>query len=372
MIFGSRRAGKTTLLKMSFPDYVYRTLDDYDYLELAQKDPKQFCDITEKHIIIDEIQRVPKLLVAVKYIIDQAGKVVLMTGSSSLGLISSGAETLAGRIDLIECPTFCWGEEKGQPTHKVFEMPKDPLQIKEADRNLVQAMTYGGFPEVITADNEEDKIAVLKNYRDTYFTKDLLLLSNIENAEGLMAILYYLAISLGSHLEVSNAARESGLSYPTTKKYLNVLYESRLAFKLYGYQYGPAKRYTKASKTYFSDIGILQALKVSASSGQLLENFVIAELEKRRKLGSIQCDQLYYYKSASGLEIDVVIETKEKIIAIEIKHSKNPSRRDVRNLQKFVGLAPEKRKGILLYTGTERRSIENIEVLPIQHLYRAF
>ena len=372
LIFGPRRAGKTTLLKMRFPDIPYRTLDNYDYLELARKDPKQFCDFPEDTLIIDEVQRVPELLIAIKYVIDQQNKVFLMTGSSSLGLISSGAETLAGRVSLIECPTFCWGEEQGPATHRTFEMPPDPLQIKKADRLLAQAMTYGGFPEVLTAKGEKDKTAVLRNYRDTYFTKDLLLLSNIENADGLMAILAYLAISLGSHLEISNTARESGLSHPTAKKYLNVLYESRLAFKLLGYQYGPAKRFTRASKTYFSDTGMLHALNVSVSPGQLLEQFVISELEKRRKLGALQCDRLHYYKSAAGAEIDIILEMPHETLAVEIKNSKNPNRRDLRQLQKFVRANPENRRAILLYTGTEKQIIEGIEILPVQHLYRAF
>jgi predicted AAA+ superfamily ATPase len=371
LVFGPRRAGKTTLLKMRYPDVAYRTLDDYDYLDLARKDPKRFCDFPEKTLIIDEVQRVPELLIAVKYAIDELGKVFLMTGSSSLGLISSGADTLAGRVNLIECPTFCWGEEQGPPTHRVFEMPPDPLQIREADRKLSQAMTFGGFPEVVIGPDEENKTAVLRNYRDTYFTKDLLLLSSIENAAGLMAILAYLSVSLGSHLEVSNASRESGLSYPTTKKYLNVLVESRLAFKLVGYQYGPAKRFTRASKVYFSDAGMLHALNVSVSAGQRLENFVISELEKRRKLGAIQCDRLCYYKSAAGAEIDVIMEMPDETLAVEIKHTRNPVPRDVRQLQKFVAADPGKRRAILLYTGTERQDIEGIDVLPVQHLYRA-
>ncbi len=370
LLLGPRRAGKTSLLKMLFPQIPYRTLDDYDLLNLARRDPKGFCSFAKEKLIIDEIQRVPQLLIAVKYAIDEEKKVVLMIGCSSLGLESSGAETLAGRVRLLECPTFCWGEEKGPPTHRSFEMPADPLEIKEADRAMRQAMIFGGFPEVIVAQDEETKKEILRNYRDTYFTKDLLLLSNIQNADGLMAILAYLAISLGSHIEISNASHECGLSQPTTKKYLNVLYSSRLAFKLYGYQYGPAKRFTRAAKTYFSDSGILKALNIHVSEGQILENFVISEIEKRRKLGAIKCDRLYYYKSAGGAEIDLIMETPAQTLAIEIKQTKKPVARDVRHLQKFVHAA-EKRRGILLYTGTEPGRIQDIEVLPVQHLYRA-
>ncbi len=81
-------------------------------------------------------------------------------------------------------------------------------------------------------------------------------LSNIENLDGLLAVFHHIHRSIGSHLEISNFARESGLSHPTAKKYLNALLQSQLTFKLYGYQYGPAKRFVKAAKTYVADTGI--------------------------------------------------------------------------------------------------------------------
>lgn len=339
---------------------------------MAQDDPKRLLEVSSKRIIVDEVQRVPQLLVAIKYAIDEQGKHVWMTGSSTLGLLSAGAETLAGRISIRECPTLCWGEEHGAPTHALFEMPPDPRQIKEASRKLDHVLHFGGFPEVVISDTVEEKSEVLRNYKNTYFTRDLLLLSNIEDAGGLLAILNYLAISIGSHTETSNASRESGVSFPTAKKYLNVLEASRMVFKLYGYQFGPAKRYTKAAKNYFSDSGILTALNVEVSQGQRLENFVLSEIEKRRKLGALQTDQLFYYKSAGGAEIDIIIEEPTVITAIEIKHSSNPARSDVRNLEDFLAeKGRKKRRGILLYRGTDALMMGKTELLPIAHLFRA-
>lgn len=372
LMIGPRRAGKTTFLKHTFPDWSYISLDDYDNLMIAEDDPKHLLEISGKYIIVDEVQRVPKLLVAIKYAIDEQGRQVWMTGSSTLGLLSKGAETLAGRIVIQECPTLCWGEEHGVPTHALFEMPPDPRQIQEASRKLEHVLHFGGFPEVVTSTTDEEKSEVLKNYKNTYFTRDLLLLSNIENAPGLFAILNYLAVSIGSHTDTSNASRESNVSFPTAKKYLNVLEASRLVFKLYGYQFGPAKRYTKAAKHYFSDSGILTSLNVEVSQGQRLENFVVSEIEKRRKLGALQADQLFYYKSAGGAEIDIIIEEPRIITAIEIKNSINPAHSDVRNLEAFIAEnGRKKRRGILLYRGTDRLWIGKTELLPIAHLFRA-
>lgn len=123
------------------------------------------------------------------------------------------------------------------------------------------------------------------------------MLSNIENTSGLLAILNHYTLSIGSLTQVSNFSKESGLSYPTTKKYLSVIDQFDLGFRLLGYQYGPAKRQLKAVKSYFCDTGMIQALGIECSKGQILENFVISELEKRRKLNFIKSDQFFYYRS---------------------------------------------------------------------------
>ena len=195
-------------------------------------------------------------------------------------------------------------------------------------------------------------------------------LTNMENMEGLLAIFYHLARSIGSHLEVSNFAREAGLSYPTTKRYLNNLYFSQLTFRLYGYPFGPAKRFIKAAKTYFSDNGIVHSLNISLNEGQLLENFVIAEFEKRRKLGYLQCDRLYYYKSVAGREIDLIFESGSEIYAIEIKTTRQPSGRDVTNLLEFSKYMNKKTKMFLFYPGEEYFNIDGVNIMPVAALFR--
>jgi predicted AAA+ superfamily ATPase len=373
LVVGPRRAGKTTLLRGTYPSLPYFTLDDFDLLRLARSDPKKLVSMLGPVGILDEVQRVPELLVAVKFGIDEMGQTVLMTGSSTLGLASKDAETLAGRIAHLECPTFCWGEEIGQPTHRCLEMPSDPLQVFEANRSLETALAFGGFPEVALAGDTRDKREILRNYKNTYFTKDLLLLSNIENADALMALMAYMSIATGSHIDVSNAARESGLSHPTAKKYINVLLASRLAFKLYGFQYGPAKRFTRAAKYYFSDVGILEALGVTVSQGQRLESFVVSEMEKRRKLGRFSCDRLHYYKSAAGAEIDLVIDEPHQTTAVEIKHTRAPGPRDVRHLRSFVRQKSDKpRRAFLIYLGERVLDLGDVTALPVGHLWRSF
>ncbi len=370
LLVGPRRSGKTTLLKNLFPQLPYRTLDDLDDLDWAKRDPKGFIQALGQAAIIDEIQRFPMLTVAAKYAIDNEDARFLMTGSSTIGLLDAAADSLAGRMELISLPVACWGEREGLPTHSIFHEEADLPQIKEANRKLSEALTYGQFPEVVTKENAEAKKRVLVNYRNSYFTRDLMQLSNIENLDGLLAVFHHLIRSLGSHLEVSNFAREAGISHPTAKKYLNALNQAQMTFKLYGYQHGPAKRYVKATKTYFCDNGIILSFRGDVAEAQLLENFVICELEKRRKLGFIGSDQLYYYKSAAGREIDIVFEADDAVYAVEVKSTKNPGPRDIGNLADFKARRDRPVRRYLFYLGDEYQTIGDVQILPVASLFR--
>ena len=195
-------------------------------------------------------------------------------------------------------------------------------------------------------------------------------LSNIENLDGLLAVFHHLIRSLGSHLEISNFSREAGISHPTAKKYLNALNQAQMTFKLYGYQYGPAKRYIKASKTYFADNGIINSFNAKLSEGQLIESFVIAELEKRRKLEFLKTDHFYYYKSMAGNEIDLVFEVDDTVYAVEINDTKKPGPRDLRGLKQFEDRFNRSVKRILFYMGEEYDTANDINLIPIGAIFR--
>jgi predicted AAA+ superfamily ATPase len=358
------------MLKQRYPELPYATLDDLDFLAMAKRDPKGFISNLGRTGIIDEIQRLPMLTVAAKYAIDNEGARFLMTGSSTIGLLDAAADSLAGRIEIVSLPSACWGENLGEPTHSIWTEHAGFLQIKEANRKFAEALAYGQFPEILVQENDAEKNRVLVNYRNTYFTRDLMQLSNIENLDGLMAVFQHLTRSLGSHLEVSNFAREAGISHPTAKKYLNALQQAQLTFKLYGFQYGPAKRYIKAAKTYFADNGIIQSLNAGVSEGQLVENFVLCELEKRRKLGLIPADQFYFYKSAAGNEIDLVFEKDGTIYAIEIKATRNPGPKDLRNLKQFGDRLNRPVRRYLFYLGEDYGTVGSVSLIPIGALFR--
>lgn len=369
LLLGPRRAGKSTYLRNTFSDFKYITLDDLDTLDLAETDPKALLE-GQQRIILDEIQRAPKLTIAAKYAIDEQGATVLMSGSSRIGLLDASADSLAGRIDIQELPPACWGEAEGDPTHSIFDDRVSLPDIRVAQRALEAFVQYGGFPEVVSAPTDAEKEAILTNYKNTYFTRDLSLLSNIEDVAALRAILQYYALSLGSITQVEHFRQEAHVSHMTAKKYLQSVYQSGLGFTLLGYHHGPAKRYIKGSKSYYCDTGIPTALQVQCSQGQIIENFVISEFEKRRKLGWYRTDQLYFFKSSSGFEIDLIIAERDIVRAVEIKATKNPTPRDVRHVQAFVDQAPDTRRGYLMYMGAEYRQLGDVLCLPIAAIFR--
>ena len=370
LLIGPRRSGKTTLLRSCFPDYAYATLDDFDLLRWARSDPKGFVAGLGRQMIIDEIQRCPELTIAVKHAIDENGARVLMSGSSTLGLLDAAADSLAGRIEISSRPTACWGEEEGAPTHEVFGGQANPAQLAEANRRLEAALAFGQFPELLGLGSVEEKRQLLRNYRDTYFLRDLMQLASLENAEGLRVILHHLCRSIGSHLEIAGFAREAGVSVPTARKYLNSLSQAQLVFKLYGHPFTAAKRFIKAAKSYFCDVGVMQSLNAGPSDGQVLENFVLAELEKRRKLGFIDSEGFHFFKTPAGLEVDAVWEDRLGLNAVEIKSSIRVGPQDTRRLNSFSRRVDKPCRCYLFYRGLEYRRLGVVEAIPVAALWR--
>jgi len=142
LILGPRRCGKTTLLKSQFPDYNYVTLDDFDALNWSKNDPKGFITQLGRRAVIDEIQRNPELTIAAKYAIDNENAHFLMTGSSSIGLLDSTADTLAGRINLNSLPTACWGEDEGGHSHNIFQDQIASIALVQANRKTQEAIIW--------------------------------------------------------------------------------------------------------------------------------------------------------------------------------------------------------------------------------------
>lgn len=373
LLIGPRRSGKSTYLKSVFKNYKYFTFDDLDILEQSKKDPMGWIQSLGTHFIIDEVQRNSQISIAIKWAIDEKKVHCILTGSTGLNLLDKSSESLAGRIQIFYMTPACFGENFGEPL-TLSEYQSKYEFAKLARREFEKFKQYGGFPEVLSAD-ENDKHELLAIYKNSYFTRDVASLNNIENVEGLRALYLALIRGIGCRYEVSSLLKETGLSTPTVKKYLNTLIQSGLMFKLYGYHLNEAKRYISSAKSYFIDVGILQALSNDFSTGQLIESFVISEIEKRRLLGFIKADSLFYFESAGGREVDLIYEEPDRVTAVEIKSTKNISGRDLRSLREFNIKSKKNLRKIIYYTGNdflqEKDDDKYIEIRPIFSLFRA-
>jgi len=372
LLLGPRRCGKTTLLRQRFPAHNYVTLDDFDALIWARRDPKGFVGSLRPAAVIDEIQRLPELLVAVKYWSDRGELQALMTGSSSIGLLDAAAETLAGRVWIEHLPTVCWGEELGPPRHQFFESEADWAHLAEAQRNFHGWLHDGGFPEVVASAAQQDRADILRLYRDSYFLRDVAQMANLENVEALHAVFQHVARCLGSPVEVSNFAQEAGLSHPTAKRYLGTLLQTGLGFRLYGAQFRTVKRLIRASKLYFADSGIVTAFRAGIDDGVRFVSFVISEIEKRRKLRLFDASQLLHYRSKGGAEVDLIFEEPHCVRAVEIKYGERIQAKDTRNLKRLREIPwPKPLKLYVVYRGMEYLDVEGVRVLPVYALWRA-
>jgi len=380
LLIGSRRVGKTTLSKMiGGDDSTYHTFDDIDLQIVCKENPGYIENICKlgKINILDEVQKAPDIFDTVKLLIDK-GYLFILTGSSALNLKHKSNETLAGRIRIRNLNPLCWGEEtvplSGIPETSIFfetmEIPKDPLLFRKGISNFESAIDLGGYPELVGKDISEKK-QILKDYRNTYLQRDILELSNIQDLNGFRALLAALAQSIGSTVNYQNLANESGLSHVTVKKYLYILEQTFIIFKLYPYQYGPAKRYVKSPKWYFVDSGMLGSLNLRLSEGQVFENFVISEIYKRMLVVNLDEDKLFFYKSAKSSEVDLVIEKDSNLYLFKIKASNYANPKFTKHLKGFYDIFDRTKqiKSFVIYRGKEFSNINNTIFLPVYSMY---
>jgi uncharacterized protein len=381
LLVGSRRVGKTTLVQTVGADNsVYLTFDDVDLQSAVRQSPKYLEKICNKSRlnILDEVQKAPGIFDTVKWLIDD-GYSFILTGSSALHLLENVSETLAGRIRIRFLPTCAWGEADNEPGADIRPSvlfnrslaAQDPYLFHQAKSDLSLFLQYGGFPELVGKSLQE-KEDILRDYRNTYLQRDILELTNIHDLSAFRGLIAALAQSVGSTVNYQHLARESGLSHVTAKKYLHALEQTFIIFKVMPYHFGPSKRYLKSPKWYFSDIGMLNSLNVRISEGQLFENFVIAEVHKRLIINNQDHEQLFFYQSAKGAEIDLLVELKDNLWLYEIKLSKSASSRFTRNIRNFETFSAPGRIDLnrcIVYTGDDFKEEDGVQYIPVFSWY---
>lgn len=326
---GPRQSGKTTLLKESFPDYIYFNMERIDHRELFLSDPVGFLNMQPSKLIFDEAQTVPELFSYIQVISDERGKAgqYILSGSQSFLMNEHISQSLAGRVSVNQL------------------LPFDVSELDETTtRNYASLIVNGFYPRIY--DRHIAPTDFYPSYLQTYIERDVRSLKNIENLGSFSKFLSLCAGRTGQIINLNSLANDAGISVNTAKSWLSVLEASYIIFLLQPYHQNFNKRIIKSPKLYFYDTGIVcSLLKITNPEvllthylyGHLFENLVIGELRKSQ-LHAGQQASIYYWRESNGIEIDCLVEHGNRLCAIEIKGGQTFSTDFVKNLNTFSGL----------------------------------
>jgi len=392
---GARQTGKTTFCEMMLPgslnlSYTYISFDDPDERLRFQNSAIAVLESIESPLVIlDEVQKIPSLFDPLKYVIDKQKrlgkerKAFLLTGSSQLLLMKNIRESLAGRSALLNLYPFSLSELSGadgaQALSVIWEsksfIRKEAMRLTALSPEKVRHFTqirnehqqWGGYPPVWQRKEKEEKINWLKDYRKTYVERDIADVGQVANIETFVLTQRLLCSRSAQMLSVSEVARDVSLAVNTVKRYVNLLVMSFQCHLLQPYYENVGKRFVKMPKIYFPDAGLIRIIlgDLAISAGASYETWVFSELMKWKQLQPVE-PELFFYRTAAGMEIDFLIVGEAKMLPIEAKASGKVDYVDGRNLESFMNDHKERAPiGLIVYRGNEVVEIrKNIWAVP--------
>jgi uncharacterized protein len=369
IVLGARQTGKTTLVR-SLPQLAerpYLTLDDFDLRSQAEANPEAVVERAPV-LIIDEVQRVSELLIAVKRAVDRdpkrrSGRFVL-TGSANLLMMEQIGETLAGRAIYVRLWPFTRRERLGfgktgiwsELVAAKFAKWRDIIAADTTPQeSWKSAASLGGFPVPAHDLADEDARATwFSGYVQTYLERDLQALRAVENLVDFRRLMRAACLRIGGLLNQTELGRDVGISQPQVHRFMNLMETSFQAIRLPAYAVNRTKRLIKAPKLYWADTALALFLAGETEPrGCHLENLILMDLLAWRDTQARR-PEILYWRTASGEEVDFVIETAAKTIPIEVKAATRVAPADARGLEAFRDeYAETSDGGLLLYGGTE-------------------
>ncbi len=364
---GPRQSGKTTLARMVFPGKPYVTLEDPDVRRFALEDPRGFFAGYPDGAIFDEIQRAPELTSYLQGLVDQdprAGRYIL-TGSQQFELMRGITQSLAGRTAVLRLLPFTASE--------VIR-----LNPAAAQRPLAQWLQTGFYPRI--HDRQLDPAQSLGDYFATYVERDLRQLTAVHGLQRFERFVRLCAGRVGQLLNLSSLANDTGVSQPTASAWIDLLQTSFIVHLLPPWFTNSGKRFIKSPKLYFQDVGLACWLlglrepdQVARDPlwGSLFENFVVMEaLKDRYNRG--ENAPVYFYRDASGHEVDLLIPTAGRYRALEIKAGATVNPDYFKGLQQLAKDQPaELESGGVVYGGTQTQLRSDWPVWSWQSLFHS-
>lgn len=379
LLVGPRQSGKTTLARqLAGAEMRYLTLDDELTLLSAKADPMGLIRSLDR-AVIDEIQRAPALLLAIKKSVDEDRRPgrFLLTGSADIMALPRVADSLAGRMETLTLLPLSQSEMVGSDANWIDHAFSGRIlncAHPILDDQLIEQVLRGGFPEALTRTSARRRKAWGTQYLDALIKRDVRDIASIDKLEQLPRFLRALAQTAGQMCNYTKLGGEVGLDGKTVAKYIGVFEQMYLLKRLDMWSRNHLNRIVKTPKLQFLDAGLLATVldiqmvevqKDKSRFGHVLETYVYGELLKHVQTADSDF-RLMSFRDTDQVEVDFVIEnTAGELICIEVKASATVSESDLKGLKKLASLAGAQFKmGIVLYNGEE--------TLPLgQHLWAA-
>jgi len=356
-LWGPRQVGKSTLVKQQFPSAAYYDLLDTELSAELTVRPKQFREevlaLTEKVVIIDEIQKVPTLIDEVHWLLEHTDKHFVLCGSSARKLRRGGKNLLGGR---------------GTECHL------HPLTSAEIpDLNLDKMLNHGGLPVHYLV---SDPKPLLRAYVNTYLKEEIIDESVTRNIPAFSRFLHVVALTHGQQLNYANIARECGVSTSTVRNYFSILNDTLLGFELEAWKKSKKRRLVETAKYYLFDIGVAHYLSpeidrvVPGSDvyGRAFEHFLINEIRAFHAYTG-RDTPMTYWRTTSGMEVDLILGDMK--VALEFKSGSQFSSRWLKGLRALKQEYVPRRMVIVSQIQKPRWTDDGIELLPWQKFCQA-
>lgn len=387
---GPRQAGKSTLAKeiaAEVPRARYLSFDDPEVVVAAVADPRSFVRQAPGLLVVDELQRVPELTLALKAEIDRdrrAGR-YLLTGSTRYVTVPRLGDSLAGRVEIIDLMPLSQGELIGRREgfiQRLFDEVGELVTVAGpplTKRDYLEAACRGGFPELRNRSGRR-RDQWFSNYVRTVTQVDIRDLADIDRLAQLPRLLQLAAARTAGVLNKAALAGEVGLPQRTLDRYLSLLEAVFLIRLLPAWSRSLSKRVVRSPKLHLVDSGLAAHLlgtdldglmAPDGPSGQLLETFVIGELAKQASWSAIDV-RLHHYRTYQETEVDVVLEARGgRVAGIEVKAGSTVRDRDLRGLRQLSESAGRRfAGGVVLYTGDQSvHAGERLAILPLSTLW---
>lgn len=375
LVQGARQAGKSTLVQLvarRHQEARVRTLDDPDLRRAAENDPKGFVE-SSRLLVIDEVQRVPELLLAIKMAVDSnplPGQ-FLLTGSSRVLSMRSVPDTLPGRMQTVELWPFSQGEIDRAPDGFVTAAFRHGDQLRHDSsltrRDYIARLVRGGFPEAVARPTPASTRRFLTDYLDTLLEREVTEIAEVARLPQLRQLVGALAARSGGLLVVDPIARDLQIAPATVRRYLGLLEEVFVVKRIPAWSRNLNTRTVATPKVVLVDSGVAAAVlaqeeesllePANPALGPLVEGFVVSEL--LRQLSWLEEPiTLRHYRTRHQIEVDLVLEhARGQVVAIEVKGGSSVKPESLRGLRHLADrLGDQFRAGIVLYAGQETLS----------------